>query len=63
MERINKLMHEHDKEKLLRVSGSIGSEAEVMSIGSGSGVDHILIMAIYINRYKGEERIKIVLHL
>ena len=51
MERINKLMYAHDKEKLLRVSGSIGSEAGVMSIGSGSGVDHILIMATYINRH------------
>jgi len=57
MERINKLMYEHDKEKLLRVSGSIGSEAGVMSIGSGSGVDHILIMATYINRHEREETI------
>jgi multidrug efflux pump subunit AcrB len=35
MEQIIKLMYDHDKEKLLRVSGSIGSEAGVMSIGSG----------------------------
>jgi multidrug efflux pump subunit AcrB len=33
MEQINKLMYDHDREKLLRVSGSIGSEAGVMSIG------------------------------
>ena len=33
MEQINKLMYDHNREKLLRVSGSIGSEAGVMSIG------------------------------
>ncbi len=57
IESINTLMYEHDKEKLLRVSGSIGSEAGVMSIGSGSGVDHILIMATYVNRHEREETI------
>jgi multidrug efflux pump subunit AcrB len=57
MEQINKLMYDHEREKLLRVSGSIGSEAGVMSIGSGSGIDHILIMATYVNRHEREETI------
>ncbi len=57
MEQINKLMYDHDREKLLRASGSIGSEAGVMSIGSGSGIDHILIMATYVNRHEREETI------
>jgi len=57
MERVSKLMYKHDKEKLLRVSGSIGSEAGVMSIGSGSGIDHILIMATYVNRHERKETI------
>ncbi len=57
MEKINKLMYAKGGEKLLRVSGSIGSEAGVMSVGSGSGIDHILIMATYINRHEREESI------
>jgi len=57
MEKINNLMYRKGGEKLLRVSGSIGSEAGVMSIGSGSGVDHILIMATYVNRHEREETI------
>ena len=57
MEKINNLICRKGGEKLLRVSGSIGSEAGVMSIGSGSGVDHILIMATYINRHEREETI------
>jgi len=51
------LMYRKGGEKLLRVSGSIGSEAGVMSIGSGSGVDHILIMATYVNRHERTETI------
>ena len=38
--------------KLLRVSASVGSEAGVLSIGSGSGIDHISIVATYINRHE-----------
>ena len=38
--------------KLLRVSASIGSEAGVMSIGSGSGIDHIFVVATYVNRHE-----------
>jgi len=57
MERVNRVMYEKGGDKLLRVSGSIGSEAGVMSIGSGSGVDHILIMATYVNRHERTETI------
>jgi multidrug efflux pump subunit AcrB len=45
------------KGTLLRVSGSIGSEAGVMSIGSGSGIDHLNIVATYVDRYQREEDI------
>ena len=38
--------------ELLRLSSAIGSEAGVMSIGSGSGIDHIAITATYVDRYK-----------
>ncbi len=38
--------------KLLRASASIGSEAGVLSIGSGSGTDHLYIVATYVDRYK-----------
>jgi multidrug efflux pump subunit AcrB len=41
--------------KLLRSSASIGSEAGVLSIGSGSGTDHIKIIATYVNRYEREK--------
>jgi multidrug efflux pump subunit AcrB len=41
--------------KLLRSSASIGSEAGVLSIGSGSGTDHIKIVATYVDRYKREK--------
>ncbi|WP_456391568.1 efflux RND transporter permease subunit [Nitratifractor sp.] len=37
--------------KLLRISGSIGSEAGVVSIGSGSGIDHLSIVATYVDRF------------
>ena len=43
--------------KLDYLSSSIGSEAGVLSIGSGSGIDHIAITATYVNRYKREESI------
>ncbi len=43
--------------KLLRISGSIGSEAGVLSIGSGSGIDHIAIVATYVDRYHRSEDI------
>ncbi len=50
MERVNKILQE--AAPLLRVSGSIGSEAGVMSIGSGSGIDSLAITAAYVNRFE-----------
>jgi len=50
-------MYRQEEGKLLRVSGSIGSEAGVMSIGSGSGIDHISIVATYVYRYKRKKDI------
>ena len=38
--------------KLLRISGSIGSESGVLSIGSGSGTDYISVVATYVDRHK-----------
>ncbi len=46
---VNKILQKQGK--LLRVSASIGSEAGIMSIGSGSGIDHISITATYIDRH------------
>ena len=39
------------------ISSSIGSEAGVLSIGSGGGINDILIMANYINRFERETTI------
>ena len=36
---------------LLRLSSAIGSEPGVLSIGSGSGIDHMAITATYVDRY------------
>jgi len=55
MRKVNKIII--DEEKTLRVSGSIGSEAGVLSIGSGSGIDHISIVATYVDRYKRDRDI------
>lgn len=46
-----------DEAKLLRVSASIGSEAGVLSIGSGSGIDHIFIVASYVDRFHRQKDI------
>ncbi len=46
-----------DAGELLRLSSSIGSEAGVISIGSGGGTDNILIFAAYVNRYERQESI------
>ncbi len=43
--------------KLDYLSSAIGSEAGVLSIGSGSGIDHIAITATYVNRYERTESI------
>jgi len=55
MEAVNKIVQSQGK--LLRLSGSIGSEAGVMSIGSGAGIDHLSIVATYVNRHEREESI------
>ena len=52
MKQVNKMIYSQGK--VLRVSGSIGSEAGVLSIGSGSGIDHISVVATYVDRYKRE---------
>ena len=43
--------------KLERLSSAIGSEPGVLSIGSGSGLDHISITATYVNRYQRKDSI------
>jgi multidrug efflux pump subunit AcrB len=55
MKQVNVLVREQGE--ILRISGSIGSEAGVMSIGSGSGTDHLAIVATYVDRYQREEDI------
>ncbi len=50
MKEVNKIIEKQGE--LLRVSGSIGSEPGVLSIGSGSGIDHLFIVATYVDRYK-----------
>ncbi len=55
MQEVNKILK--SKGQLLRVSGSIGSEAGVMSIGSGSGIDHLNIVATYVDRYHRDKDI------
>ena len=55
MKKVNKIINAQGK--LLRISGSIGSEPGVMSIGSGSGIDHISIVATYVDRYKRKKTI------
>lgn len=52
MKKVNKIIEKQGE--LLRVSGSIGSEPGVLSIGSGSGIDHLFIVATYVDRYKRE---------
>jgi len=50
MEKVNIIIKQ--QAKLLRISGSIGSESGVLSIGSGSGTDYLSIVATYVDRYK-----------
>ncbi len=52
MKKINKIIEEQGE--VLRISGSIGSEAGVLSIGSGSGIDHLFVIATYVDRYQRE---------
>jgi len=55
MKRVNEMIYKQGK--VLRISGSIGSEAGVLSIGSGSGVDHLSITATYVDRFHREKSI------
>lgn len=55
MKEVNTLIREQGE--ILRISGSIGSEAGVLSIGSGSGTDQLFIVATYVDRYQREEDI------
>ncbi|NOR55484.1 MAG: MMPL family transporter [Sulfurovum sp.] len=55
MRAVNTIIEKHGE--LLRVSGSIGSEAGVLSIGAGAGIDHLFIVATYVDRYKRKEDI------
>jgi multidrug efflux pump subunit AcrB len=43
--------------KLLSLSSTLGSEAGVLSIGSGSGIDHIVITANYVDRFQRDRSI------
>ncbi len=45
------------KEKLLRSSAMIGSEAGVVSIGSGSGIEQMVMVATYVDRHKRDQDI------
>ncbi|MBW2683670.1 MAG: efflux RND transporter permease subunit, partial [Deltaproteobacteria bacterium] len=55
IEKANTILTENGP--LLRLSSAIGSEPGVLSIGSGSGTDHIAITATYVNRYERDETI------
>ncbi len=55
MEQVNAIVQSQGE--ILRLSGSIGSEAGVLSMGSGSGIDHLSIVATYVNRHEREETI------
>jgi len=55
LEKANKIIASAGK--LDYLSSSIGSEAGVLSIGSGSGIDHISITATYVNRYERKDSI------
>jgi multidrug efflux pump subunit AcrB len=53
--KVNKIIAENGK--LDYLSSAIGSEPGVLSIGSGSGTDHIAITATYVNRYERTESV------
>ncbi len=55
MQRINEAIKAQGQ--VLRISGSIGSEAGVLSIGSGSGIDNLFIVATYVDRHHRKETI------
>lgn len=55
LQQVNEIIYKN--EHIQRVSASIGSEAGILSIGSGSGIDHISITANYVNRFERKESI------
>ncbi len=55
IEQVNKIVAENGQ--LDRLSSAIGSEPGILSMGSGSGIDHISVTATYVNRYQREESI------
>jgi multidrug efflux pump subunit AcrB len=55
LEKVNEILVK--EAELLRVSASIGSEPGVLSVGSGSGIDHISIVATYVDRHHREKTI------
>ena len=60
VEQVDKLLKENGT--VLYLSSQIGSEAGVLSIGSGSSIDNILIIATYINRHEREDSIYEIEH-
>ena len=55
LQHVNEVIYKN--EHIQRVSASIGSEPGILSIGSGSGIDHISITANYVNRFERKESI------
>ncbi len=55
LQQVNEILYKN--KHIQKVSASIGSEAGIMSIGSGSGIDHISITANYVNRFDRKESI------
>ena len=55
LKEVEKIVYKYGK--IETVSSSIGSEAGVLSIGSGGGINDILVIATYINRFERTETI------
>lgn len=55
VKQVDTILNKHGQ--ILRISSAVGSEAGVLSIGSGSGLDTILINASYVDRYKRDQTI------
>lgn len=53
--RVNEIISKSGRLEYL--SSAIGSEPGVLSVGSGSGIDHIAITATYVNRHERKESI------
>lgn len=55
LKEVEKIVYKYGK--IETVSSSIGAEAGVLSIGSGGGINDILVIATYINRFERTETI------